>query len=106
MTERAENERQDRMLAALLWYGTWAASALIAIGMGVEGVQRLSGSTGAGTFGYAIVKTGVALLIALPAVRVFMLLGIFLRRRDVAYTLISALILAILGMGVLIGMRF
>ena len=105
MTERAANERLDRGLAALLWYGTWAASALIGIGMGVEAVQRTFSSVGFGALGYAIVKSGVALLIALPALRVLVLFGVFLRRRDFTYALISGLVLTILGAGVVIGMR-
>lgn len=105
MTDRAENERLDRALATLLWYGTWAASGLIAVGMLLESWHRLAGPAGIAAFGGGVVKTGVALLIALPAGRVLMLLAIFLRRRDFAYALISALVLAILGAGVLIGMH-
>jgi uncharacterized membrane protein len=102
MTDHAGDERLDRALAALLWYGTWVASALIALGMLVEG---LHGATGSAASGHGIVKTGVALLIALPVARVLMLFVVFLRRRDLAYTLISALVLAIISAGVLIGMH-
>lgn len=105
MTEHARNERLDRALAALLWYGTWVASALIAVGMCLQGVHRLTGAVGPGSLGYTVAKIGVAFLIALPAARVLMLLGIFLRRRDLAYAAVSALVLAILGLGVLIGMH-
>jgi len=105
MTDRAENERLDRALATLLWYGTWAASALIAVGMLLDGWRRLGGPAGITAFGHGVVKAGVALLIALPAARVLMLLAIFLRRRDRAYALITALVLAILGAGVLVGMH-
>ena len=84
------DERLDRALAALLWWGTWAASALIALGMALVS--------------HAVVKAGVALLIALPALRVATLFGVFALRRDRA-ALIAALVLAILAAGLLIGVK-
>lgn len=101
MADREESEKLDRILAALLWYGTWAASALIAAGMGLGGLQRVSGSLPG--VGYTIVKTGVALLIALPAARVLMLFGIFLHRRDLIYASFAAGVLAILSAGIVTG---
>jgi uncharacterized membrane protein len=97
MTESVSDKRRDALLAALLWYGTWGASALIAAGIGVS-------LFGPAALGHLIVKIGVALLIALPALQVFLLFVLFLRRRDVHYALIAALVLAILGTGLLIGM--
>ncbi|MBN8954602.1 MULTISPECIES: DUF1634 domain-containing protein [unclassified Rhizobium] len=104
MTEHAEDERLGRALAALLWFGTWAASALIAIGIGVEAIQRVPDMSTSALAGYAIVKAGVALLIMLPAARVLMLFAVFVYRRDRIYALIAACILAILGAGVVIGL--
>jgi len=83
-------ERREQTIAALLWYGTWLASAVIGLGM-VLGV-------------YDIVKAGVALFICLPIARVGLMLAIFLRERDYAYVAISALVLAIIGVGVLAGL--
>jgi len=105
MSESVENERLGRVLAALLRYGTWAASTLIAIGMLSGAASRISGTADAGTLGYGLMKTGVAVLIMLPVARVLVLFGIFLCRRDLAYALISACVLAILGFGVWIGMH-
>lgn len=84
------DERRERMIAALLWYGTWLASALIAVGMVLDG--------------YDIVKAGVALFICLPIARVALMLVTFLRERDYAYVAISALVLAIIGAGVVAGL--
>ena len=83
-------ERREQMIATPLWYGTWLASAVIAAGM-VLGH-------------YDVAKAGVALFICLPIARVALMLAIFLRERDYAYVAISALVLAIIGAGVLAGL--
>ena len=83
-------ERREQVIAGLLWYGTWLASAVIAFGM-------VLGS-------YDIVKAGVALFICLPIARVALMLVIFLRERDYTYVAISALVLAIIGAGVVAGL--
>ncbi|MCW0211596.1 MAG: DUF1634 domain-containing protein [Achromobacter sp.] len=92
--------RRDRGIAALLWYGTWAASACIALGMAVDFLLPQ-----AGLAGYRLVQAGVALFILLPVARVALMLAIFLRERDYAYTAISALVLLIIAAGVLSGLR-
>lgn len=83
-------ERREQMIAGLLWYGTWLATAVIAAGMALGR--------------YDIVKAGVALFICLPIARVALMLVIFLRERDLAYVAISALVLAIIGAGVVAGL--
>jgi uncharacterized membrane protein len=52
-----------------------------------------------------LVKVGVALFILLPVARVALMLAIFLRERDYAYTAISALVLLIIAAGVVSGLR-
>jgi uncharacterized membrane protein len=49
-------------------------------------------------------KVGVALFIVLPAARVALMLLIFLRERDYAFSLISALVLTIIAAGFLLGL--
>ncbi|SHL97398.1 Protein of unknown function [Nitrosospira sp. Nsp11] len=97
-------ERHEQIIAALLWYGTWLASAVIAAGMALSALQQLEGLPGFGLGGYDLVKAGVALFILLPVARVALMLAIFLRERDYAYMVISALVLAIIGAGILIGL--
>lgn len=97
-------ERRVRIIAGLLWYGTWIASAVIAAGMIVSILQQLGGSAASGPSGYAIVKAGVAIFILLPIARVALMLAIFMRERDYAYMAISALVLAIIGIGILAGL--
>lgn len=97
-------ERHEQIIAALLWYGTWLASAVIAAGMALSTLQQLEGLPDFGLGGYDLVKAGVALFILLPVARVTLMLAIFLRERDYAYMVISALVLAIIGAGILIGL--
>jgi hypothetical protein len=94
-------ERREQRIAALLWYGTWCASALIAVGILVGIFQRAGGLLGTGLTGYQLVKAGVAVFILLPIARVTLMLTIFLRERDYVYVLISGLVLAIIAAGIL-----
>jgi uncharacterized membrane protein len=80
----------DRRVALVLGAGTWIASAVIAVGLIVP----------AGT---AIVNAGVALFIALPIVRVAVMLVEFLRGRDYRIAIIAALVLAVILLGIALG---
>ncbi|EIQ7173213.1 DUF1634 domain-containing protein [Enterobacter hormaechei] len=95
-------ERREQIIAALLWYGTWLASAIIAVGMALDALRPFEGSLNVGFSSYDIVKAGVALFILLPVARVALMLAIFLRERDFAYTAISALVLIIIAAGIVI----
>jgi hypothetical protein len=103
MTSAADNsERRDQVIAGLLWYGTWFACALIAAGVFLTAVEPLPDSLALPLSGYDAVKAGVAAFILLPVARVALMLAIFLRERDYAYTIIAALVLAIIVAGVVI----
>lgn len=95
-------ERGEQIIAALLWYGTWVASAVIAVGMILSGFHLLEAPLGAGFSSYNIIKTGVALFIFLPVARVILMLVIFMGQRDYVYTAISALVLAIIAIGIVL----
>ena len=88
--------RRDRAIAALLWYGTCIASILIALGAVLTAVAALP------LTGHDVVKAGVGMFILLPVARVALMLLIFLRERDYAYTAIAAFVLAIITAGVII----
>jgi hypothetical protein len=94
-------ERREQLIAGLLRYGTWLASAFIAGGLALE---HLAMPLLFGLSGLNAMKAGVALFILLPILRVALMLFIFLRGRDYAYTAISALVLAIIGTGLLTGL--
>lgn len=94
--------RREQIIAGLLWYGTWIASTIIAVGMIVGELQKLAGSPVFDLSGYDVVKAGVALFILLPIARVALMLTIFLQERDYVYVLISALVLLIIAAGIFV----
>lgn len=105
MSQSKDNfDHRDQIIAGLLWYGTWIASAIIAVGMLLGAQAPLEDSLVLGLSGYDVVKVGVALFILLPIARVALMLIIFLRERDYVYTAISALVLTIIATGVMIGL--
>ena len=99
----AENyKHREQIIAALLSYGTWLASTIIAFGMILGVFDNIGSSRIFGLSGYGFVKGGVAFFILLPIARVALMMCIFLRERDYAYTIISLLVLVIIGIGILI----
>jgi uncharacterized membrane protein len=79
-----------RRVALLLGAGTWLASGVIALGLALPA-------------GAAIVKVGVALFIALPILRVALMLVEFSRQQDYAIAVVAAAVLAIILLGVVLG---
>jgi uncharacterized membrane protein len=95
MTGR-ETARVERLLARLLHYGTWLASAVIALGLVSSGFE--------GQAGMKVVTLGIALFILLPVARLVMMAAVFLREGDYRFGLISILVLAIVGLGLARGL--
>lgn len=90
--------RLERLLAGLLKSGTWLASAVIAVGLGLglhAGAHKPSSRQ--------IVTAGIALFILLPVLRVALMLAAFLRERDYRFGGIAALVLLIILAGFVIG---
>jgi len=90
--------KMEWLLAGLLRYGTWLASIAIAIGL----VLAFTGSL---TPGMQVVTLGIGLFILLPSSRVLLMLIVFVRERDHRFGLIAALVLAIIALGVVVGMH-
>jgi len=88
--------RLERHLAALLHYGTWIASIVIAAGMALA----LAFAT---SQGMRIVALGIGLFILLPVVRVLVMLIAFLRAGDYRLGGFAALVLAIITLGFTLG---
>lgn len=104
MTSGLDSDRRlERNVAALLHHGTWVASTVIVVGMVVCALDPTRGPFQFGLNGYVIVKTGIALFIALPIARVSLMLAMFLRARDRLYGMISFLVLVIIAAGILSG---
>jgi uncharacterized membrane protein len=95
---------QERIIAGLLRYSVWLASAIIAAGLAVEWARPLAPAILPGLSGFDLVKAGVALFILLPVARVTLMVVLFLRERDYAFAAISALVLTIMGVGFLAGL--
>lgn len=89
----------EQLVAGLLRGGTWLASASIAAGLLVEMWHRAAKPAPHSLNGFEAVKVGVALIIFLPIARVALMFAFFLRERDYVFTAISALVLAIIGIG-------
>lgn len=96
--------RREQNIAALLWYGTWFASALIAVGILFTAIGLPQTLPGRLLSGYDVVEGGVAVFIFLPIARVALMLVIFLRENDYVYTAIAVLVLVIIATGVILEM--
>lgn len=86
--------KTEGLLAGLLRYGTWLASAVIGLGLALSLV---------GLSGAQVVAVGVVLFIALPVLRVLVLLAVFLRDRDYRLAIVAALVLMTIVAGFAIG---
>lgn len=93
MTVHASPHPQlERRVARLLDVGTWLASAVIAVGLCLPSGTR-------------VVAVGIGLFVTLPGASVAVMLHGFLRRREYRIAMIAALVLAIMLMGLVVGMR-
>ncbi len=80
------------LLAGLLRYGTWLASGVTGLGLAMSL---------AGVEGTAVVAVGVALFIALPVLRVLVMLAAFIRNRDYRPVIVAAVVVIniLVGLG-------
>jgi hypothetical protein len=98
--------RLEGLLAAFLRYGSWSALAVIGLGY----VLALIGShpptrNPALLPNMRIVSAGVVLFILLPILRVFLMLLVFIHERDFRFAFISGMVLAIILLGIFLGVR-
>lgn len=100
-TDLAGRPELDRLLASVLHRGTWFGWSIIALGLALPmtGWPEAS-STMICT---RIVTVGIALLIFLPVLRVFLMLVVFVRERDFRFSAIAMLVLAIILLGSVLG---
>jgi uncharacterized membrane protein len=93
--EAVKAPQPELLLAGLLRYGTWLASGVTGLGlaMSLGGVE--------GTY---VVATGVALFIALPVLRVLLMLGAFILNRDYRLVIVAAVVLITILTGLVIGL--
>lgn len=87
----------EHVLGRLLHYGTYVASAVIAVGL----MLALASSAA----GMRIATAGIVLFILLPVVRVGAMLVFFWRARDFRFATIAALVLLIIAFSFVVGAR-
>lgn len=82
---------QERTLAALLWWGTWLATAVIAVGL----IFQMRAA--------AVLNAGIGLVIALPIVRVIVMAVQYAKQREFRYAVMSVAVLLIIEVGMVLG---
>ena len=92
--ETATAPRPELLLAGLLRYGTGLAAGVTALGLAMPLV---------GFEGAPVVAAGVALFIALPVLRVLVMLGAFIRSRDYRLVIVATVVLMTILAGLVIG---
>ncbi len=90
--------RLNSHLAWLLGVGSWVSSGVITVGLALP-ILGIDARLGAAH----IVSIGIALLIALPTLRVAMMGLWFLLHRDFDFALIASIVLAIIVISTLLG---
>jgi uncharacterized membrane protein len=93
--------RLEELLAAFLRYGSWSALAAIGLGYTLALIGSHPPTWSLSNMG--IVRAGVALFILLPIFRVLLMLLVFIRERDFRFAFISGMVLAIILLGILLG---
>jgi hypothetical protein len=102
LQDREAGRGLEQLLGWLLHRGTWSASAVIALGLAVS---FAGGSPSVVRAGGVLLELGIALFILLPVLRLVLMTMAFLRQHDYRFGLISALVLAILGLGLVLALR-
>jgi hypothetical protein len=92
------------LLAGTLYYGTWIASAVVSIGLGMAMIgARFGASRLAILRDMRIATIGIALFILLPVVRVIVMLVAYIRQHDYRLSAIALLVLTIILLGFVVG---
>jgi hypothetical protein len=98
--------RLESLLAGLLHYGTWLASAVIGVGLVLALMGWRAGVPDPASWsGMCIVTWGIGLFIVLPVLRVTLMLVVFVYERDYRFVTIAAFVLAIIVAGLALGMH-
>ena len=95
--EAAKAPQPELLLAGLLRYGTWLASGVTGLGLALSLV---------GVEGARVVAAGVALFIALPVLRVLVMLGAFILNQDYRLVIVATVVLMTILAGLVIGLSF
>lgn len=96
----------ERLLAVLLHYGTWSASAVIALGFALALIDSHFGTHNLAVLpNMRIARLGIVMFILLPILRVFLMLLVFIREHEYRLAMTAALVLTIVALGFVLGLR-
>ena len=95
--ETVKAPQVELLLAGSLRYGTGLASGVTGLGLAMPLV---------GTEGAPVVAAGVALFIALPVLRVLVMLGAFVLNQDYRLVIVTTVVLMTILAGLVIGLSF
>ena len=96
--------RLEELLAAFLRYGSWSASAAIGLGYALALIGSHPPTRNLAALpNMRIVTLGIVLFILLPIIRVLLMLLAFIRERDFRFVFISGTVLAIILLGIFLG---
>ena len=93
--ETVKASQPELLLAGLLRYGTWLASGVTGLGLAMPLV---------GVEGARVVAAGVALFVALPVLRVLVMLGAFILNQDYRLLIVATAVLMTILAGLVIGL--
>jgi hypothetical protein len=96
--------RLEELLAILLRYGSWLASAAIGLGFALALIDSHPRTRNLVILpNMRIATAGIVLFILLPVLRVLLMLFVFIRERDIRFVAIAGLVLAIILLGIVFG---
>ena len=96
--------RLEELLAAFLRYGSWLATAAIGLGYALALIGSHPPTRNLAALpNMRIVTLGIVLFILLPIIRVLLMLLAFIRERDFRFAFISGTVLAIILLGIFLG---
>jgi uncharacterized membrane protein len=97
--------RLEELLATLLRYGSWLASAVIGLGFALALIGSNSRMRNLAVLpNVRIATVGIALFILLPVLRVLLMLLVFIRERDFRFASIAGLVLVIILLAIVLGL--
>jgi Protein of unknown function (DUF1634) len=94
----------EELLAALLRYGSWSASAAIGLGFALALIGSRAPARNLAIVPHQISTIGIAVFILLPTFRVLLMLLVFVPERDFRFACIAGLVLAIILLGIVLGL--
>jgi Protein of unknown function (DUF1634) len=94
----------EELLAALLRYGSWAASAAIGLGFALALIGSYAPAPSLAIVPHRVATVGIVVFILLPMLRVLLMFLVFTRERDFRFACIAGSVLAIILFGIVLGL--